>query len=188
MNRNRLTQLSPSQEWAYQQIVDLIAAIRARGGNGRTTILRNLATHLGAHLVTLGDVFQKTSGFHPLQVEEGIIESLLEPLGKHQLVIMDDLHVITDIFNNCHVCARPRIQMPAQTRTSMPTMLQAPMPALVTTDHKSTRPTGSAEVGLSPVPVGLSVEVTASPRNRRRGCARQSARVAAHAGDASDAP
>ncbi len=115
MNSSRLAQLSPSQEWAYQRIVDLIAnkdsliAVRTRNGNGRTTILRKLAAHLGAHMVTLGDVFQKTGGFHPLQVEEGIAETLFEPLGNHQLVLMDDLHVITDIFNNCHVCARPRI-------------------------------------------------------------------------------
>ena len=92
MNRAQLAQLSPSQAWAYQRIVDFIAnkdpliAVRTRSGNGRTTILRNVADQLGAHLVTLGDVFQKTSGFHPLQVEEGIVQALLEPLGQHQLV------------------------------------------------------------------------------------------------------
>ena len=52
---------------------------------------------------------ENTRGFHPLQLEEGIAQTFLEPLGLHEVIVVDDLHVIIDIFNNCFYSARPRI-------------------------------------------------------------------------------
>lgn len=115
MSAATLTQLSPVQQTAFEGIIDLVEkkepliGLVGRNGTGRTTILRNVTNHLNAHLVTLPDLLEKTRGLHPLHLEEGIAETFLEPLGQHDVVLIDDLHILADIYHNTPVGARPRM-------------------------------------------------------------------------------
>lgn len=115
MSEPTLPQLSPAQQKAFAGLLDLVEkqepliGLAGRNGKGRTTILRNVATHLDAHLLTLPTLLQKTRGLHPLHLEESIAETFLEPLGQHDVVLIDDLHILADIFNSMPVSARPRM-------------------------------------------------------------------------------
>jgi ATP-dependent 26S proteasome regulatory subunit len=125
--------LSPAQEEAYAAVLELVAnkeplvGLAGRYGNGRSTILRNVASLLGAPLVTLSDLLRQTSGLHPLHLEEGIAQTFLEPLGLHDVVVMDDLHIIDDVCNNCFDRARPNV---------LPIALDAILACLIDTDKQ----------------------------------------------------
>lgn len=80
-----------------------------RNGSGRTTVLQKVSEELEATYISLADVFRKIESLHPLQIEEGILQALVEPLSANRVVIFDDLHVFQDIFERCHFSARANI-------------------------------------------------------------------------------
>lgn len=106
--------LSPSQRAARAEAVahlerGPLAAVAARAGTGRTSILRSVAAELGAPVVTIADVLDASAAKHPLRVEESLLESILRPLATHSLVVVDDAHLIGEIFERCHFSARPSL-------------------------------------------------------------------------------
>lgn len=102
MSEQRQSQLSPAQHQAFAKILNLVdtkeplIGLVSRNWLGRTTILKTIATHLQTPLITLPALLEKTHGLHPLHLEEGIAATFLEPLGQHDLVLIDDLHLLTD--------------------------------------------------------------------------------------------
>ena len=103
--------LSPSQQILFDRIIDatrsapLIGA-QCRGGTGRTTVLMAVAEQLDAHFVRLADLFGAFESLHPLQLEEGILEAIASPLRDHRAVVVDDMHIVGNLFNRCDMAAR----------------------------------------------------------------------------------
>ena len=108
------TTLSPAQQKAYDQLLSFLPKSRVLGlvsgnGFGRTTVLENLAEATGGKLLRLSDVFENLRRHHPLALEEGIVETLLQAFDEHERVLIDDLHVLDRTLTGCYTSARPNV-------------------------------------------------------------------------------
>lgn len=105
--------LSPSQQTFFDDIMEAatrgpLVGAHCRGGTGRTTVLKAVSEELGGTFVRLADVFEKVGAIHPLQLEEGILQAIAEPLLADRAVVVDDLHILSSLFDHCHSAARPK--------------------------------------------------------------------------------
>lgn len=95
-------QLCPAQQRALR---DLVAALEKEGpcvlwsapGMGKTTILHELCRRKDGRLVSAGELIGAASERHPFSLEEAFFKILWDALGQSDLVIMDDLHLLTDV-------------------------------------------------------------------------------------------
>ena len=106
--------LSPSQQILFNGIIDAAGSAplinaQCRSGTGRTTVLKAVAEQLDAHFVRLADVFTSIESLHPLELEEGVLTAIAGPLRDHRAVVVDDFHIVRDLFDHCHMPARPRV-------------------------------------------------------------------------------
>lgn len=104
--------LSPSQQTFFDEIIAAagrgpLVGAHCRGGTGRTTVLEAVAEELDAAFVRLADVFTRVGAHHPLQLEEAILQSISEPLLDHRAVVVDDVTILSQLFERCHNAARP---------------------------------------------------------------------------------
>lgn len=107
-------QLSPTQQAAYEQLASYIDSHSLIGfvceeGCGRTTILRQLADEHTARLIGAADIFTRIEHLHPFQIQEGLVQTLLEALATHDLVILDDYFLLERALNDCYQAARPNL-------------------------------------------------------------------------------
>jgi ATP-dependent 26S proteasome regulatory subunit len=94
--------LIPTQQTALAQIEQELANRRAavfmsRAGAGRTTILRTLHTKVGGSFVTPRDFIEASLERDPLALEETVYMVLRSHLSKHDVVIVDDFHFVSNI-------------------------------------------------------------------------------------------
>ena len=113
-----LPSLSPTQETAYQQLLDKLQQHSLCGfgvnyGHGRSFMLKRLALQTGGHLLRMADFFDEIQNFHPLAIEEGIASTLHKALKAHDLVIVDDFHHVCNMVESCYGKARPGVLIAA---------------------------------------------------------------------------
>lgn len=104
--------LSPAQQLAYDKLIQLIPQYAITGlvcpnGCGLSTMLQTVAQHQNGHLIRLADFFDQIQSFHPLQLEEGIANTLLQALKKNDCVIVDDFSTVFSMIQSCRQAARP---------------------------------------------------------------------------------
>lgn len=95
-------QLSPAQQQALRE---LTAAMQRGGpcvlwagpGLGKTTVLNELRRRSGGTLVTVREMLEAGAERHPLSLEETFFKLVWDALGKSDVVIMDDLHLLGDV-------------------------------------------------------------------------------------------
>lgn len=108
-------QLCPSQQAAFDGLLQLIpksqvVALLGDHGYGRSVILRQLQTHLGATYIDLADIFEQAKLLHPLQLEESLEKALRLAFDKADYIICDDFHLIRNqMGSGCYTRARPEI-------------------------------------------------------------------------------
>lgn len=71
-----------------------LVTLRGRRGSGKSTVLKRLHASMGGMLVNLRNVFNKP-GDEP--VEEAFLQIIEQSLAAHDIVIVDDLHLVTEM-------------------------------------------------------------------------------------------
>ena len=93
-------QLSPSQHHARHAVLEAartgnVALLLGASGKGKTTILQDIHAETGGVLLTMRDAMGPIGGHHPLAIEDALYAFLSGALATHDVVLMDDLHLIT---------------------------------------------------------------------------------------------
>src|SRR5215813_5541261 len=92
--------LAPAQERAYQWLIEAIPAadvlvLRGRPGAGKTTILQKIQASAGGILLGMRQFLKSLAAHQPYAIEEALLRMIEDALETHELVIIDDLHLVT---------------------------------------------------------------------------------------------
>jgi len=104
-SRPRIT-LSPSQRRAADNVLiglergDFVV-LQDTGSDGKTTVLDHVHAELGGAKIDVRDFLAKLAVYEPFAVEEAFLHLIEARLGEHDLVIVDDLHLIKNIAESC---------------------------------------------------------------------------------------
>ncbi|HEY1336764.1 MAG TPA: ATP-binding protein [Bryobacteraceae bacterium] len=98
--------LTSAQSQAYHRLLDGIAAgdvlvLEARAGAGKTTILEKVQAAAGGLLIGVRQFMQSLASRAPAAIEEAFLDMIERALAEHDLVIVDDLHLITQVVTAC---------------------------------------------------------------------------------------
>src|SRR3954465_4870714 len=93
-------QLSPSQQRGYDELRRLLPlgnvfVLAGNDGAGRTTVLRQLHREVGGAFLSVKDFTAALRQRDPAAVEETFEEMVLQALDGHDVVIVDDLRLLT---------------------------------------------------------------------------------------------
>jgi transitional endoplasmic reticulum ATPase len=105
------TQLCPAQQQAFDGLCAGLSAgnvfvVFGDTGMGKTTVLSQLQQTIGGKLLTIKDVVDTTRQQHPLAMEEAFERLVMTALQEHDVVLLDDLHLIDSVLGCCHFYPR----------------------------------------------------------------------------------
>jgi transitional endoplasmic reticulum ATPase len=97
--------LTPAQKRAMQGILGGLPAgdvfvLRSAPGMGRTTVLQQVHDAAGGTLVGVREFMRSLAAREPAAIEEAFLDMVEQALAAHQLVIVDDLHLVANTANN----------------------------------------------------------------------------------------
>jgi transitional endoplasmic reticulum ATPase len=98
--------LSPAQERIFnslqsgKEIADVLL-LKARAGSGRSTILNRLHEAIGGAFLGVRNFMQSLSVRRPEAIEEAFLQMIEQALAHHEIVIVDDLHLVTQVVSAC---------------------------------------------------------------------------------------
>jgi ATP-dependent 26S proteasome regulatory subunit len=100
------TLLSPAQQRAFEALLAGITAgnvilLKGRPSSGRTTILRKAQSATGGVLVGMRQFMDELSAGQPLAIEEAFLRMVEQALRGCDLVLVDDLHLLTQVTGSC---------------------------------------------------------------------------------------
>ncbi len=76
---------------------------------GKTTILRKVQAAVGGVLIDTREFLAQLEMRHPLAIEEAFLETVRRALSSSDIVIVDDLHLVTGVVYGCGAYPRPRL-------------------------------------------------------------------------------
>jgi transitional endoplasmic reticulum ATPase len=91
--------LSPAQQRAFDSLTNTLAVgnvfvLYGGAGTGKTTVLRAVHSANGGVLINMKDLIDAMRHKHPLALEETFEWMMMKALGVHDVVILDDLHLL----------------------------------------------------------------------------------------------
>src|SRR6185295_15586679 len=94
--------LSPSQRKAADGVLlglerGECAVVQDRGSDGKTTVLAHIHQELGGVQIGVREFLAKLSTYEPLAIEEAFLDLIDAQIAAHDLVIVDDLHLIKNV-------------------------------------------------------------------------------------------
>lgn len=94
--------LTPAQDRAANEIVEAlpfgdVVLFRANTGMGRTTVLKHVHGATGGAFVGTRHFVDALMVRRPDAIEQAFVEMLEDVLAGHEVVVVDDLHLVTDI-------------------------------------------------------------------------------------------
>jgi SpoVK/Ycf46/Vps4 family AAA+-type ATPase len=103
---NDMIFLSPAQQRAFEALVAGVAAsdvvhLRGTPGSGRTTILQKTQATVGGALLGMAQFMDTLAAGRPFAIEEAFVQMAQQALSAYALVMVDDLHLITQVTQNC---------------------------------------------------------------------------------------
>ncbi len=98
--------LSPSQQRAAEGVLRGLergdcAVLQDRGSDGKTTVLGYVHRQLGGVLIGVRKFLAKLAGYEPAAVEEAFLDLFDEHIAEHDLLIVDDLHLVKNVVESC---------------------------------------------------------------------------------------
>lgn len=98
--------LTPAQQRAAAGLLGGIGrgdvvVLRSECGRGKTTILGRLHEQVGGVLVSAREFMATLMTRRPEAIEEAFVDTLTAALTSHDLVLFDDLHLITSVTTGC---------------------------------------------------------------------------------------
>ncbi len=99
--------LCPTQQNAFQWFTQGVARGRlfelaCDNGMGRTTLLQHLHAQLGGTLLSAKTWVDNVLQGHPLALEDAFYRGVMEALEQHDLVLVDDVQLLTAATSQCH--------------------------------------------------------------------------------------
>ena len=95
--------LAPSQQQAVHRFrktwdVGNVFVLWATHGLGRTTMLKAIREERGGFLLGMNDYLERLREADPLALEETMQSMLVDALQEHEVVLVDDLHLLNDVI------------------------------------------------------------------------------------------
>ena len=99
-------QLSPSQRKAAEGVLLGLtrgdcAVLQDFGSDGKTTVLAYVHERLGGVRVGVREFLSQLAAYEPLAIEEAFLDLIEAQIAAHDLVIVDDLHLIRNVVESC---------------------------------------------------------------------------------------
>lgn len=99
--------LTPAQQQAFDGLLGgistgAICLLRAESGMGRTTILRKAHAALGGAFFSVRQFMGALMARQPQAIEEAFLDMIEKGLASHDLVIVDDLNLLTSVADSCY--------------------------------------------------------------------------------------
>jgi AAA+ superfamily predicted ATPase len=110
---NRVRNLSPTQQQAFESVVDRAArfpvtVLSTQSGRGRTTVLQAVHARLGGTFLSAREIIDAMDGRDPFAIEEGFYHLVLRQLDQHEFIVMDDVHLMANmLMGRCGMYPRP---------------------------------------------------------------------------------
>jgi ATP-dependent 26S proteasome regulatory subunit len=103
--------LSPTQQSALDQLLEAarpgrFVALLGTPGNGKTTVLRAAHDRLGGAYIGGAELQEAIAERHPLAIEDSVYALVGEALAAHEVVIVDDLRLVSQVVEGCHMYPR----------------------------------------------------------------------------------
>ncbi len=103
--QNQKFVLSPGQQRTFDSLrhgteIGDILLLKARAGCGRSTILNKLHGAVGGALLAAKDFMYTLYARQPDAVEEAFLRMVEQALARHRIVIVDDLHLVTQVVSS----------------------------------------------------------------------------------------
>src|SRR5689334_1379810 len=94
--------LSPVQQKAADALREGISVggvlmLEGEPGSGKTAILEHLHAELGGALTGVHDFLASLGEHNPGAIEEAFLRPIEDAMNAHDLIFVDDLHLVTDI-------------------------------------------------------------------------------------------
>jgi transitional endoplasmic reticulum ATPase len=98
--------LSPSQRKAAEGVLLGLkrgdcAVVQDHGSDGKTTVLGYVHEELGGVRVGVREFLSKLAAYEPLAIEEAFLDLIDAAIAQHDLIIVDDLHLIKNVVESC---------------------------------------------------------------------------------------
>ena len=98
--------LSPSQQRAADGVKcglerGDVAILQDRTSDGKTTVLQCVHAQLGGAFISMRDLLTKLAGYGTEAIEEAFLDLFDAQLARHDLVIVDDLHLVKNVVESC---------------------------------------------------------------------------------------
>jgi hypothetical protein len=100
------TVLTPAQDAAAAALLKSLSlggvfVLRAETGAGRTSVLQHVHSRTGGAFLGMRQFIDMLMVRRPDALEQAFVELLEDALASHQIVLLDDLHLLTAITENC---------------------------------------------------------------------------------------
>jgi SpoVK/Ycf46/Vps4 family AAA+-type ATPase len=98
--------LTPAQQIAADQLFSALSkgdifVLRAQPGMGRTTVLQHLHAIAGGIFLSIRQFLEQLTAREPAAIEEAFLTMLDWAMADADLVIIDDLHLVTAVVDSC---------------------------------------------------------------------------------------
>ena len=155
MSNHTIPTLLPAQQQALEGLeraarADRVVVFASRSGAGRTTILQTLHERLGGALLTTREFIEASARHDPLALDETVYEVLSAALAEHDVVIVDDFHLISAVC--CCAQFYPRQNFLAAAMVPMAATVKRNEKTLIVTLEHMGIPGLSGRVPVVPLP------------------------------------
>jgi hypothetical protein len=106
--------LTPAQRRVADKLIQEVPAggvflLWGAAGMGKTTILKKLQAACGGTLLSTREFLAQLETRHPLAIEEAFLEMVRCALAASDIVIVDDLQMVTNVTNGCRSYPRSNL-------------------------------------------------------------------------------
>ncbi len=100
------TNLCPAQQRAHEGLrhglkQGNIVVLYGADGAGKTTVLREIQAGAGGAFLTIKEFLDAMRSRHPLSMEETLGQMMMDAMAAHDLVIVDDLDLLSNAIGGC---------------------------------------------------------------------------------------